>query len=218
MDKDTIDKIVLIAVLAGGFWYCVNSIEAHGQEAFPLSHAEQLLDAAATRADPIEQQLVNQTAAVALNEGGYDKPYDWGLVVQTVEGHGSNAAERLKWLRRHSAKVLGNKPCLPSRNCEWTRDLALAPLLIPSAFQGAKREWWALKRRNAWLYVRMTVAWFLWPDRDLSKMPASYRPCSQTPYSWGAPSDSGLHDAKIRGLQAVSCRSTVNIGYVLAVK
>lgn len=151
-------------------------------------------------ADPFDlTPLELQVARVAWNEAQGSVP-DVRLIWQVTEARARTTAGRLEWLRRHSPRVAGRRPCRRGP-CLWSPLLKPGPHL-PAAFPG----WLPELHRGDWTATqRAAVALVRGVDRR--------RPCSGPipPITWGGPMD--LAAALERGLVPLGCRGTRNDGF-----
>ena len=142
-------------------------------------------------------------AALTANEAGLgrDEPpvRDLGVIIQAADYHASTDAGRLRWLRRHSARVLGDRECRPGRNCQWTRGLEwndAQPPGWPSAAVWRPERW----RRLRALALRAVT----------SERPPG--PCPVPIVSWGSRAD---FEANRFGWIPVDC-GALNLGATTA--
>jgi len=149
-------------------------------------------------ADTGEAALALQVARVGVHEGGFGSPGDIALVHQATLAHGDTAAERLRWLRRHSARVAGTRPARSLRTL-WVRALDATP----SRPEGFPVRW----RPEVW-ESRLELA------RDLVSGRVVWRPCDGHPWTWGSRQDH--RGAVRRGLVALACKGARNRGYALS--
>lgn len=159
----------------------------------------------------VQDQLAHAVVQVCVNEAGFRRPRDCGLVWQTVarfgrRGAASASERRLAYIRRHSCRVLGQeyclrpRPCPAGRNCQWTQHLTpddVPPLNWPDNARFPTTSW-----RRARAHVRRLMAGI----EDL--------PCAGQPITWGGSMDA--ERAAAQGLVALDCGDTVNTGYARA--
>jgi hypothetical protein len=145
------------------------------------------------------RDLALALAKVCVNEAGWEAPGDCALIWQVVESQRANASERLIWLTRHSARVLGGRDCRPGANCRWTRNLAWSDA---EPAEWPARERWDPER---WARVRL-LAWRLVVGEEL------HRPCEEAPDTWDG--RRWRAHALRRGLRPVVCVATRNDGYL----
>jgi hypothetical protein len=152
----------------------------------------------------VELALALAVAAVSMNEAG-GHGADVALIYQVAEGHGETAAERLRWLRRHSSCVLTDRPMSAREragNCAWTRHLADTDAEPQGWPETASWERWGLPRwRRARRLARALVSG---EDRR--------RPCDRTPDTWGGAMDA--ERALAAGMRPVVCRGPRNRGWL----
>jgi hypothetical protein len=151
-------------------------------------------------------RLPHLLAQVAANEGAFENRRELDLVWQTVEGRVPGA--RRGWLRQHSARVAGLKPCAGG-NCRWSR-FVCADGSLPAAVQalvGMAPGWWEAVRAPV---MRTLLA----RARFLVAGGAYERPCAEQPITWGRQRDHGY--AVRRGLVRLWCTGTINDGYAMA--
>lgn len=150
-----------------------------------------------------KQHLALGIAKVAANESSMRTPGDVALIHQATMAHGSSVYARLRWLKSHSARVLGGE-CDPSKhgNCEWTRHLTWSARR-PAGWPSELVDW----RPSRWLRV-LRLAWGLL-DGHLT-----LEPCERAPYTWGGKMDHAR--ALKHGLVPLGCEETLNEGYRLA--
>lgn len=148
------------------------------------------------------RQLALELAVVAAHEGALENLSDTALVWQVVEVNGGDSViKRLAFLRRHSGRALGLKPCDRAGNCRWSVDLLRAPNAAPPSTDA---EWWHARRAQAWRLVREYAA-------NLVAGGAPWRPCSRPPRTWGYSGD--VEKARARGLVPMGCAGTLNDGF-----
>lgn len=149
-------------------------------------------------------QLALELAVVAAHEGALDNVQDTALVWQVVEARGRTDRERLSFLRSHSGRALGRKPCTEA-NCVWSVELLNAPSKTPASVD---QGYWRSVRAPQWeLVQRKALGLVYGVDDD--------RPCLGTPYSWGYAGDlDGAY--RLRGLVPMGCEGTLNDGFALA--
>ncbi len=152
--------------------------------------------------DDVREQLALDVARVAVNEAGFGSPRDVLLIWQVVEANGRTDADRLAWLRRHSAcpTAQTTREVALSRpgNCRWTREL--------DASDRRPESWPAdvVWRAESWARVRRLALRLVF---GLERR----RVCSVAPMTWGGPMD---HERALeRGLVPVECEGTLNRGY-----
>jgi hypothetical protein len=140
-------------------------------------------------------------ARVSVNEATWHKP-DIGLVWQVVENRADGHANRLRFLRAHSKRVAGLRPCR-SGNCVWTRNLNP---------YGTVPDGWP-----SWLdWQRFRPLWFdtLHTARAYVRGDITDRPCDGQPFTWGSP-ELDRERALAKGLILLDCKGTRNDGYEL---
>lgn len=178
---------------------------------FALSQSAVHASSNASRAP--RQQLALEVAVVAAHEGAFDNQKDTALIWQVVETNGGDTVQkRLSFLRRHSPRALGEKPCVRKRpdvmaNCEWSVPLLENPDASPPVFEDA--EWWAVARAPAWKKIR-AYAWRLVSGLE------TWRPCPTPPRSWGYAGD--VDKALSRGLVPIGCNEVMNDGFTFMPK
>lgn len=123
---------------------------------------------------PTERELIMAVSRVSANEGALQNLRETALIWQATESHGTTPAKRLKWLRAHSARVLGDRPCLQG-NCNWVKTLKAND----AAPQGFNKQWWMAARATQWKNIR-TLA------KQLVLGEVVDRPCVETPSTWGS--------------------------------
>jgi hypothetical protein len=142
-------------------------------------------------------------ARITVNEAPWRSTDDMLLIWQTTASHGDTVAERIVWLRGHSARVLGARHCAPGRNCRWTRHLSWSGEEPEEWPEGASWE----ARRPLW---EQTLA------RALRVVSGAERaaPCPVAPDTWGGPRDrAGALEA---GFHPLQCVGTINTGWLWA--
>lgn len=150
----------------------------------------------------LREQLALELAVVSAHESGFYSLPDVSLVWEVTQARATTTAKRLAFLRAHSGRALGRKPCA-ALNCKWSTELLAAPNKPPASMSAA---WWNAARADAWAKVRAHA-------RALVFGTVTARVCSSVPYSWG--SDRDMLSAHLRGLEAIACAGTLNTGVVL---
>jgi len=157
--------------------------------------------------------LALAVAKVAANEGALWNFYDTSLIWQVVEGHGETDAQRLKWLQKHSGRVLGMKTCT-SGNCRWTKQLSKKATSMPAAIasgKGGPKDWeayWRVVMAPRWGFV-LRLAEELVGGRPYG------HPCHITPVTWGS-MRKNMPDERValrNGLFPIGCEGTLNDGF-----
>lgn len=155
---------------------------------------------------PQKKALALAVSQLGVNEASFDRPHDYALIWQVVEGRHSSTHKRMMWLRAHSSCVLGlSKPSerrLQAGNCVWTRNLTWSDRK-PNGWDKKNRVPWRLFVRK-WRLVRAFVT-------GLVSGNIQWRPCEVAPETWGGAMDEAR--AKANGLVPVSCDGTENTGY-----
>jgi hypothetical protein len=170
---------------------------------------------APVKADPPRplRELALAIAKVAMNEyrdetedGQWNGtvPSELLLIVQVTESHGRSPRARLRWLRRHSRRVLGddpNRPCREGRNCQWTRNLT---------WSNEEPEGWPTGSRwnaDAWEKAK-ELSWRAVTGED------TRRPCRGRPMTWGS-RRLDYNDAVAEGQIPVHCETPDdgNVGF-----
>jgi len=155
--------------------------------------------------------LARQVARTASNEGALQNPLELNLIWQTVESRSSTNKGRLWWLRQHSGRVNGTKPCKGNRNCKWSRNLL--PNRVPVMFRDNKLYWKVKKAPKVReIFVRA---------KELVQGAKYYKPCPIDPRTWGN-RGSDLKRVKRMGrrkpgrsLFPINCKKTDNDGYAM---
>jgi hypothetical protein len=160
------------------------------------------LEATAQHQNTTLQSLALSVARVAVNEGALARRADAALVWQVTRNASPTPAGRAAWLASHSARVLGDRPCLRG-NCFWTRHLNRAG----TAPAGLPTEWTSRTARR-WLDVLAYVDWLVEGDHTTDD------PCPITPKTWGCAADRA--HAQREGLYPIGCSGTLNDGYTSA--
>lgn len=168
-----------------------------------------LLNSAIARARPLtrdENQLAFDVAKVATNEGAFQNVLaETALVWQVVETNAKTTPRRIAFLMRHSGRVLGQRECLPSRPCFWTRELNLHGTIPPPLATSPKMiDFWNYRLVHKWWEV-LEVA------RRLVSGVETFRPCPTPPRTWGGSVDHAR--ALRRGMKPLGCGPTQNEGY-----
>lgn len=146
-----------------------------------------LVTAVPVKADPPTalRELALAIAKVAMNEYRTEtEDGQWNgtvssellLIVQVTESHGRTPRARLRWLERHSRRVLGNdprRPCREGRSCQWTRNLDWSNDEPEGWPQGAR---W---NPDAWSWAK-ELSW------DAVTGLETERPCVGRPMTWGS--------------------------------
>lgn len=152
--------------------------------------------------DDVREQLALDLARVAVNEAGFGSPADVVLIWQVVESRARSDADRLAWLRSHSACPTGQttREVALSRpgNCAWTRELDDSDRR-PQSWPAA-----VVWRPEAWARVRRLALRLVYGLEQR-------RVCSSSPSTWGGDMDAAR--ALERGLVPVACEGTLNTGY-----
>ena len=144
------------------------------------------------------RDLVLAVSKVCVNEAGFDSLPDCALIWQVVEAQRGINSERLVWLERHSARVLGDRRCFPGRNCNWTRNLVWGS--AEPAGWPTDLPWQPLKWRRVLEYVSRLVSG-----------EETRRPCDETPDTWDG---AAWHEENLaRGYTPIECEGTRNLGY-----
>lgn len=145
--------------------------------ALTLAAALVALCATLTRpAHASHQSYALALATIAINESPRVTFRDVALHHQAASFHGSDSRGRLRWLRRHSARVLGSRECRAGRNCRWSRQLWADPLSVP---EGADLAVWNPAR---WARVQEWAA-------ALEDGSARLEPCPVPIATWGSADD-----------------------------
>lgn len=155
------------------------------------------------------EALVLAVAHVSVNEGALQRLRETALIWQVTEGHGATNEKRLEFLRKHSPRALGLKPCGGIGNCDWSHQLTRAGTLPAAlAVTGTRADWWAIARQGRWEAVLAAT--------EAMVRGADYvRPCKTTPETWGSPRIDGAY-AKAHGLCRLHCGEAgelLNDGY-----
>ena len=133
--------------------------------------------ARATHDDDVVHELALAVAATAANEAGFDSPRDVAVVYEAASYHGrGDNARALRWLRRHSARVNGERTCAAGRNCRWSRGLRWSdakPDEWPDSVRWIPRNW----ERQRGLALRLVTG------------EETRRVCDVPIVSWGSPQD-----------------------------
>ena len=163
----------------------------------------------------VERELALAIAQVAANEYRTDDERGlWGgtvpsellLIVQVTEAHGRTPLQRLRWLSRHSCRVLehpeGRCRMICDRgNCQWTSNLAWddeKPDGWPDPYPWRPEVWEGMRRLSlAAVRGRVTA-----------------RPCIGRPTTWGS-RRIDYERALSRGMVPVSCDTPPdgNVGF-----
>lgn len=145
--------------------------------------------------DRHDRELALAVARLTVNESGWHSPADGALIWQVVQGRGTSSRERLAWLRRHSPRVMGARPCAGG-NCAWTAylDGDRRPRGYPEGAAWVPARWRAV-RAQAEALVGGTWEGAL--------------PCPRAPMTW----DARAGGAEGRGWRPVGCIGTRNEGY-----
>lgn len=158
------------------------------------------------RFDKRLEQLALEVAVVAAHEGALDNLRDTALVWQVVEARARTTSGRLAFLRSHSGRALGLKPCNEG-NCAWSTELLRAPSKTPESVDAG---YWRAVRAPQWeLVQRKALGLVYGTDAD--------RPCPSAPYTWGGAMD--IESAWLkRRLVPMGCHGTLNEGFRVAPK
>lgn len=156
--------------------------------------------------DSATERLVDFVSRLSFSEA-LDSYPDAAMIVQVVEGHGETPAERLRWVSQHSRCIAGRlTPRELARrygNCRWAANLTpdgRPPLGWPWSV-----GYWEQRTLPRWRAHQPVV-------RALVVGADPYRPCDETPYTWGNPRDHETVDRR-GALRVVECEGTRNIGY-----
>lgn len=151
--------------------------------------------------------LVLRVARVATNEGALKHRYEAALVWQTTRNSGSTTSKRTSWLRRHSPRVNGGRPCKVG-NCFWTPNLERNGNLPAGLVLDL--DYWQARVAPIWLDTVRYVDWMVRGDR------ASEDPCHVQPRTWGCEAD--RRRALVEGLYPIGCRRPTGAddGFALA--
>lgn len=148
------------------------------------------------RPPTVEQMLILSLAQVCVNEAGFTSLPDCAMIWQAAERFPDNE-QSLAWLRRHSRRVLGDRPCRRG-NCRWSRNLTdtdARPAGWPSGVRWPVRGW---RRVRRWSYRLV---------HGLEPL----RPCRGRVITWGGDMDTA--GALRRGLRRLECTGTRNTGW-----
>ena len=131
-----------------------------------------------------ERRLVELVSKTSFNEA-LDSEYDRALIWQVVEGHGETAAERVRWLERHSPCVSGRLTQDQARaravarggagNCVWARNLMR---------DGRRPRGWIRELHGRWDWVRDRWLAHIARVEELVHRRDTFRPCEVTPDTW----------------------------------
>lgn len=159
-----------------------------------------------TEGPSTREQLELAVAQVCVNEAGFWRFEDCDLIWQTTARFASDEA-RLRWLRTHSCRVLGQeycrrpRPCEAGRNCVWAQHLTWSdtpPVNWPADVVFPTGRWRRLRA-----HVRELV-------RGTGRETPS-APCAGQPVTWGGTMDAA--QALANGYVALECGRTRNTGY-----
>lgn len=171
-----------MGLLAGALvvFDCGNVPEVRAEELAPLAN---------------HQTYAHGLTCVTINEAGFDATErDFGLIHQAASYHGSTNSRRLRWLRRHSRRVLGRRQCDEGQNCRWSRDLWVDPTRRPSEIS---LTLWRSSRSGLFERAREL-------GRRFAAGAVVLEPCPIPIRSWGARADFGPDE---RGL--VDCGAAI---------
>lgn len=173
----------------------------------PVAYAE------SSKKNPIQENLARAIAVVAAHEGALKSPRDLDLIWQTTTYNAQTDEQKLTWLRGHSGRALGSKPCLHG-NCIWSVDLyQKAPVPAAVASGRVSSGYW-----NAVTKPRFEK--LLGRARELVQGAAYDKPCSIEPRTWGGVGRDGVDDravaAKRFGRYPIGCDGTLNDGFAPA--
>lgn len=160
---------------------------------------------------PVRQKLAKAVAVVAAHEGALKNLKDVDLVWQTVQFNGDTDEERLRWLRNHSGRSLGLKPCTEN-NCTWSTSLGKKTLPASVASLGTvDPAYW--KKVTAPRFERVYKR-----AQELVNGATYERPCAIDPHTWGGVgkdplgADDREHAAR-DGLYPIGCTGVLNDGF-----
>jgi len=111
-------KIVALFVALFAIGWCASEVHAQG----PRASAHEVHTVNAVHRSS-RRELALALAKVCVNESGFDSLADCAMIFQIVENQRAITDERRVWLERHSARVLGIRPCDHRNNCFWSRNL-----------------------------------------------------------------------------------------------
>ena len=179
-------------------------------EALALAAAVALIFVSLTcevRANGSRDALALGIAKVSANEGAIWSPEETGLVCQVVMGSGPTDGARLRWLQRHSGRVMGLREC-KSGNCLWSRNLMRNAKTMPANIASGT----SIKNWKAYWRVELSPRW----ERVMRDAEACVRGelapvCHLPPKTWDGRRWS--HKAMMNGWVAIGCEGTSNEGY-----
>ena len=152
--------------------------------------------------------LSHGIAMVSANEGALWNLRDVNLICQVTMGSASTHERRLRWLRGHSGRVMGDKPC-KAGNCRWTRNLTRHANALPANIasgKGGPKDW------DAYWRVELAPRWQAIMDlADRCVLGELEKPCHLTPTTWDG--RRWIHKAVMAGWMPVGCRGTLNEGF-----
>lgn len=161
----------------------------------------------------VRDKLARAVAVVAAHEGALVSPRDLDLIWQATAYNGQTDEQRLGWLRSHSARALGSKPCV-SGNCTWSADL-YAGAAIPAAVASGRVS------GGYWRTVTLPRFQHLLSRAKLLVNGAPYdKPCGIEPRTWGGVGRDGVDDRAVAarkfGRYPIGCAGTLNDGFAPA--
>jgi len=170
----------------------------------------------------LEEELAWSISLVAANEGALWGLMDVALVHQVVVANVSQrpnypteTLERhIEFLKKHSGRVLGAKPCFETGNCQWVRQLSKTAHKLPASVasgSGGPKDW------EAYWRIEMAPRWQRVMDfsRALVSGEVVVKPCRIEPRTWGSLKN-GLPDLEValaNGLWPIGCKGTRNDGF-----
>lgn len=157
--------------------------------------------------DREQRELSERVWRTCINEGGLVSLRDCSLIWQVVEGQADTTEKRIDFIKRHSPRVHGLKPCAPtSGNCRWVRGLS-SDLTLPAELAADNvDDYWRV------IVVPRAKAAREHVDALISGAVVD-RPCPIQPRTWGGLMD---HEEAIRsGLYPIGCEGTLNDGFAM---